>query len=484
MNNIQKLLAIFAASIILLAGMVSCGDDDPVNPSKSSEKTITSFVFNQLTPPITATINNADNTISAKVPFGTDITTLVPTIVISDKATISPASGTAVDFTLPVTYTVTAEDNTTQSYVVTVTVDDNTVVEPITLEGYITENRTLSDRGLTVDYIVNEYLFIDGNALLTIEAGVTIMFTEVSYGMDVMENAGLKITGTAEKPVIFTGPTNNQNPGAWRGINIYSNRADNVWEYAIIENGGDSDGEAAVELYSNTQLTMKHCEIRGAGDWGLYLQTDAKLKNFEYNVIKNCNRPIYLENIKQAAYLDNTSSFAENTKPYIYMYEFTGDINEDLTLKKLDVPYHTGSIFITDCVLTIEPGCELIFESNAGIRTWENGYLIADGTAAEPIIFTGKSKNAGYWSGIELSHKMPSILNNCTIEYAGIDDGYGLYVANGKVDMNNTTISHSGGYGVVMGEESEITHSNITFIECELGNVYNETDDTVVDELP
>ena len=128
MNNIQKLLAIFAASIILLAGMVSCGDDDPVNPSKSSEKTITSFVFNQLTPPITATINNADNTISAKVPFGTDITTLVPTIVISDKATISPASGTAVDFTLPVTYTVTAEDNTTQSYVVTVTVDDNTVV--------------------------------------------------------------------------------------------------------------------------------------------------------------------------------------------------------------------------------------------------------------------------------------------------------------------------------------------------------------------
>ena len=47
MNNIQKLLAIFAASIILLAGMVSCGDDDPVNPSKSSEKTITSFVFIQ-----------------------------------------------------------------------------------------------------------------------------------------------------------------------------------------------------------------------------------------------------------------------------------------------------------------------------------------------------------------------------------------------------------------------------------------------------
>lgn len=56
------------------------------------------------------------------LPTGTDVTALQPTIVVSDLATVSPASGEEQDFTDPVTYTVTAEDETTQEYVVTVTV--------------------------------------------------------------------------------------------------------------------------------------------------------------------------------------------------------------------------------------------------------------------------------------------------------------------------------------------------------------------------
>ena len=43
-------------------------------------------------------------------------------ITISEKASISPESDTAQDFTNPVTYTVTAEDGTAQGYDVTVEV--------------------------------------------------------------------------------------------------------------------------------------------------------------------------------------------------------------------------------------------------------------------------------------------------------------------------------------------------------------------------
>ena len=43
-----------------------------------------------------------------------------PTIIVSDKATISPASGVKEDFVNPVTYTVTAEDGTKQLYTVNV----------------------------------------------------------------------------------------------------------------------------------------------------------------------------------------------------------------------------------------------------------------------------------------------------------------------------------------------------------------------------
>jgi hypothetical protein len=87
---------------------------------QSSSKAITSFAFNALSPAVTATINEAAKTITATVPAGTNRTALVPTIAVSAKANVSPASGEAKDFTGPVVYTVTAEDGSTVTYTVTV----------------------------------------------------------------------------------------------------------------------------------------------------------------------------------------------------------------------------------------------------------------------------------------------------------------------------------------------------------------------------
>ncbi|HEY5824121.1 MAG TPA: DUF5018 domain-containing protein, partial [Cyclobacteriaceae bacterium] len=111
-----KLLYLF---VILLAFACS-KDDDPDPVDKSSTKSITSFKFSSLSPEVTGTINETDKTIGLIVPASVSVTNLVPTITLSDKATISPASGTAVDFTNPVKFTVTAEDGTRQEYNVTV----------------------------------------------------------------------------------------------------------------------------------------------------------------------------------------------------------------------------------------------------------------------------------------------------------------------------------------------------------------------------
>ena len=86
--------------------------------SKSSAKAITSFVIGSST----GTIDETAHTVALTVPFGTVVASLSPTIVVSDKATVDPASGVAQDFTNSVTYTVTAEDSSTQAYIVTVTV--------------------------------------------------------------------------------------------------------------------------------------------------------------------------------------------------------------------------------------------------------------------------------------------------------------------------------------------------------------------------
>jgi hypothetical protein len=86
-------------------------------PPPGSAKEITAFVFNGLTPPVTGTITGTD--IAVTVPSGTVLTGLVPTVT-HTGAGIEPASGAAQDFTGPVSYTVTAEDETTQVYTVRV----------------------------------------------------------------------------------------------------------------------------------------------------------------------------------------------------------------------------------------------------------------------------------------------------------------------------------------------------------------------------
>jgi len=82
--------------------------------------TITSFNFT--TPAATGVINSTSiNTVTLDVPYGTDVTKLVPAIAITG-ASISPASGVSQNFTSLVTYTVTATDGLTQAYTVTVAV--------------------------------------------------------------------------------------------------------------------------------------------------------------------------------------------------------------------------------------------------------------------------------------------------------------------------------------------------------------------------
>lgn len=83
---------------------------------KNDEARILSFIINDT---YKATIDEATHTITAFLPAGVDLTNAVPTIILSDDATVSPVSGVPTDFTKPVSYTVT--DNTaTATYTVKV----------------------------------------------------------------------------------------------------------------------------------------------------------------------------------------------------------------------------------------------------------------------------------------------------------------------------------------------------------------------------
>lgn len=108
-TKISRFILVTFAVLFLLTGCTK----------KSTEKQILSFEFISLE--IEATIDEEAKTITATVPFNTNLVGLTPSIVISEKATIIPSSDIAVDFTDPVPYTVTAEDGTQVVYWVTVT---------------------------------------------------------------------------------------------------------------------------------------------------------------------------------------------------------------------------------------------------------------------------------------------------------------------------------------------------------------------------
>jgi len=70
------------------------------------------------------TINESAKTVTVTMPYGTDVTALIPSITITG-ASVSPASGVAHNFTATSTYTVTANDASTQAYSVIVTFTPN-----------------------------------------------------------------------------------------------------------------------------------------------------------------------------------------------------------------------------------------------------------------------------------------------------------------------------------------------------------------------
>ncbi|MBS1906442.1 MAG: family 43 glycosylhydrolase [Actinobacteria bacterium] len=62
--------------------------------------------------------NAADRTVVLPVQSGTDVTALAPTFAAADGVTVSPASGTPVDLTNPVTYTLTAPGGSTTAWTI------------------------------------------------------------------------------------------------------------------------------------------------------------------------------------------------------------------------------------------------------------------------------------------------------------------------------------------------------------------------------
>lgn len=115
---------IILALVLVVGGVFlsSCQKEEPL----SSKKEVLSFIFEasknaELDHNILGVISGTS--ITATVPFGTDVSILIPSIEVSPKAQLTPASAGAIDFSSPVSFTVTAEDGSTKEFTAAVPVE-------------------------------------------------------------------------------------------------------------------------------------------------------------------------------------------------------------------------------------------------------------------------------------------------------------------------------------------------------------------------
>ncbi|MGY5353916.1 hypothetical protein [Wenyingzhuangia sp. IMCC45467] len=157
----KKILSTLSLFIAVAIATVSCSSDDEITPP-STLATITDFsieIEGVIADDITYDLGT---NINVTVPYGTDLTVVVPNISLSENATVSPASGTEITFVdgEPKTFTVTAEDGvTTKEYIVTVQVStDITSSRGTKLKTYSIAD--LYGETSTTTYVYNENGFV------------------------------------------------------------------------------------------------------------------------------------------------------------------------------------------------------------------------------------------------------------------------------------------------------------------------------------
>jgi hypothetical protein len=135
-------------------------------------------------------------TITQTFQSGTDVTKLTPTITVSDKATVNPASGTERDFSQDVTYTVTAQDGIAKkTYIAKATVLASTEAKITTF--------TVNDKAWTISGTTITYTYPAGTEKASLTPTITVSTgakVDPASGVakDFFTDAGVAYTVTAE----------------------------------------------------------------------------------------------------------------------------------------------------------------------------------------------------------------------------------------------------------------------------------------------
>jgi hypothetical protein len=339
--------------------------------------------------------------------------------------------------------------------------------------GDIPVDATFHDLG--IPYVQESAVTVTEGATAHFDAGVEYQFAADAY-LEVGWNSSdaiLEIVGTAAAPVVFRGV--DETPGYWGGLLVRRNvRTSSTISNLVLRHGGGSGGpgESALRIEAAIQINDVKLELN---ETGAHIGAQG-LDDASTNLSITTTEAVPLTVPPNALIsLPEGGVFTGNQTDQIAVE--AGDYSVTGTVPNLGIPYRIlGAIDTVESSMTIAAGTHFVMSADADIEFGWNGNsatIIAEGTAAAPIRFTGLDEIAGYWGGLTIGTNVLSAskLDYVEVGHAG-SAGSACLTVHTPIAVTNSTFFTCTGYGILKdAEDTNLYTDTNTFTAVGAGNV-------------
>ena len=317
-------------------------------------------------------------------------------------------------------------------------------------------------------YTITDPIFVDGNAVLTIQPGVTLNFLN-NVTINVGENSAAQLVavGTVQDPIVFTSAASTPAAGDWGGIDFWDyTMAGCQIAYAKLDYCGSNDDGCIVgsnvkpNRVTLDHLTIDHVGTRSDG----ILENDADsnfvITNSSFSNIPTLPFPSYAISVQAPSFAGIGAGNVFNGGA---MIELVGG-----TIAATTAWTNPGTaIAVTDDVivdgtggpvLTLGAGMTLKFDAQRtfSVALSTSGVLVLAGTPANHVTFTSllATPTPGVWEGVQVWDGGKAQLSYADISYGGYDGDSGgdVILENGnsisQIVADHSSFTYSLGWGI------------------------------------
>ena len=474
----MKFLTKNAIAILLVSSFLllnSC--EDPVLPV-GNDADFTHFEFVYMLG--NAKIDKTSKTIEAEINAIEDLSSLIPTFVLTQGATayinnVVQKSGISEnDFSTIVEYKIVSENGATVNNWKVIIYQKYVPNDPINTT--FVKNQMIYPGTYNLDGEIK----IADSIYLGLQPGVKLILgpnAKFIFGKD----SRFVAKGNKDSTIIFTSET-----ADWSGF-VFNNVDEAEFQYCKIENVGQTSSQL-MEI-NNSIIGITNSVFNNIGCTGFVLNNSSTFRVFDYNTLNNVGsdagqHPIVFYSINNASNLgiNNKITNTDATKGILIKDALASN---NITLIGQDCPYvfekDIECSSLAEITFFITNGVTIIMNEGKGIALGCSKTLFkVEGTENSPVVIKGKENTPGFWRGITINKDVlaGSNITHCKILNAGNDVNKGAICCDGtdevKLKIQNCYIAHTKSNGIYFKKGATATLIKNTFENIGLEDYYYE----------